>query len=174
MSNTMLSSSASKARLAGAFAVAFLGAALLGPNVGYAAGSGPFGAFPGNWRGTGQVVSAGGQTDTIACRATYTTSERGDSLKQSLVCASDSYRFDISSEVVANGNTFQRQWQEADRNLLGNLTGQISRGDYQGMVTGQGFTAQIAIKVSERKQVVSIRPSAGSITDVEVALTRQH
>jgi hypothetical protein len=149
------------------------GAWLASPGVGAAAHlEGPFAKFSGNWRGSGHVVSANGRAEPINCRAHYDVSEGGANLTQSLVCASDSYRVDIRSEVVAEGQSFQGTWQETTRNVSGNLSGQIGDGVFEGTVTGMGFTAGISLRISGRRQTVEIRPSAGDISKIEVALAR--
>jgi hypothetical protein len=143
------------------------------PGVGAAAHlEGPFARFSGNWRGSGHVVSADGRSEPINCRAHYDVSEGGTNLTQSLICASDSYRVDIRAEVAAQGQSFQGTWQETTRNVSGNLSGQIGEGVFEGTVTGMGFTAGISLRVSGRRQSVEIRPSAGDITKIEVALAR--
>src|SRR5580658_9257076 len=66
-------------------------AMLLWPLIGMAHSDGPFARFSGNWRGSGQVVGVDGHREQIRCRAGYSLSESGQSLAQTLICASDSY-----------------------------------------------------------------------------------
>ena len=151
-------------------AVGLAGAILLWPEIGISASQGPFAAFLGSWRGSGQIVAGDGHSERISCRATYSASESGAALTQSLVCASDSYRFDVQAYVEAEGRSLKGNWQETTRNVSGNLTGQLAGGDFEGTVVGIGFTAGITIRSNERRQVVDIKPSAGGITDVQVAM----
>jgi hypothetical protein len=93
------------------------------------------------------------------------------SLTQSLVCASDSYRFDIHSSVVADGESVQGDWQEATRNVSGSLKGSIQNGIFEGSVEGSGFTAQLSLRTNGHKQSVVIVPRGADIQKVDIALT---
>jgi hypothetical protein len=147
-------------------------AIVVAPQEGVARSAGPFANFSGNWRGVGEIVGADGKSESITCRARYDVSQAGAGLSQTLVCASDSYRFDIHSNVVADGESVKGDWQEATRNVSGNLNGSIQKGDFEGDVDGAGFTAQLSLRTSGRKQAVSIVPHGGDIGKVDIALTR--
>src|ERR1700686_4947539 len=73
-------------------------ALMLSVSAGYAQ-SGPFAGFDGTWSGNGTVVLSDGTTERIRCKADYKVNGNGLGLKQSLHCASDSYKFDLSSDV---------------------------------------------------------------------------
>jgi hypothetical protein len=155
---------------AGALPVfALLLAVSLSPGAANAAG--PFAGFIGNWHGSGQVVGSNG-AERITCRAGYSSSSRGEALSQTLVCASDSYRFDIRSFVVSDDQAVQGHWEELTRSVTGNLVGRIVNGQFDGTVVGSGFTAAIALRISGRKQTVTIVPQGGDITKVDIVLSR--
>ena len=143
------------------------------PGPAFAAKAGPFRPFLGSWSGTGVITSSNGQRDPITCRATYEAADGDWSLSQSLVCASDSFRLNIESSVTADGRQLQGQWQETTRNVQGQLSGEVAHGDYEGTVSGPGFTAQISLRASGRRQTVHIAPSAGDIQSVDIVLMRR-
>jgi hypothetical protein len=153
-------------------AAGLVGTALLWPQIGAAQSSSPFAKFSGAWRGSGQVVGTDGNHERITCRATYAVSQNGGALSQTLVCASDSYRVDISSYIVAEGRSVRGHWQEATRQVQGDLTGQIVEGDFEGGVAGPGFTAKISLRATGRRQVVNIRPQGGDVAGVDIVLSR--
>jgi hypothetical protein len=134
--------------------------------------AGPFAPFAGSWRGSGRVESSDGRSEPINCRARYDITEGGTRLAQSLVCASDSYRFDIQCSVAAEGDNVTGNWQETTRNVSGPLRGQIGDGDFEGSVDGPGFTATISLRSNGHRQAVAIRPQAQSISAVIVTLRR--
>jgi len=173
MSNSTLPGQARHSRGRSILALGAAGALLLWPQIGMSEPGGPFDAFVGSWKGTGQVTSSDGRHERINCRATYETSDSGVALTQSLVCASDSYKFDVQSYIEATGRDVRGHWEETTRSAQGNLTGQISNGDFEGNVAGPAFTAQISLKTIDRKQSVNIRPQGTDITGVEVSLSRQ-
>ncbi len=155
------------------FATGLVGAALLGPQAAFARLASPFANFAGRWVGGGEVTGTNGNRERIHCRANYEISGRGDALNQSLVCASDTYRVQISSYVVANGQSVQGTWQEATRQAQGQLTGQIANGRFEGSVSGAGFTAQVSLRATGNRQVVDIRPQGADVARVEVFLSRE-
>jgi hypothetical protein len=150
-------------------AAAVLGAAATVAEPAFAAG--PFRPFLGNWRGTGEITTQDSRKEPISCRATYEGDDE-QSLTISLVCASDAFRINIESNVTAEEGALRGQWRETTRGVQGDLSGQVGRGDFEGQVTGPGFTASMSIRVSGRKQAVYIRPSAGDIRGVDIVLSR--
>jgi hypothetical protein len=118
------------------------------------------------------VVGADGNQEHITCRARYAVDQNGGALSQTLLCASDSYRVDISSYIVAEGHSVRGHWQETTRQVQGDLTGQIVDGDFEGGVAGPGFTAEISLKATGRKQVINIKPQGGDVANVNIVLSR--
>jgi hypothetical protein len=153
-------------------AVWLAAAVLLAPQAGMAQAVSPFVGFAGNWRGEGRVVGTNGNSEPIRCRATYAVSPDGWNLTQALVCASDSYRFDIRSNVVSDGQTVRGSWDETTRNATGNLTGRVNGSLIESTVQGLGFSASLAVRTVGRKQVVSIVPQGADVTKVDITLTR--
>ena len=153
-------------------AISFGGAVLLGPQLAMADSEGPFAGLSGSWHGAGRVLSGDGKGEKIVCRATYNVSPDGINLGQSLVCASDSYRFDIRTSIFTDGQTLRGTWQETTRNASGNLTGEVSPGSIQSRVTAPGFAAEVSVKTSGHKQVVSINPEGKDIAQVDITMTR--
>jgi hypothetical protein len=155
-------------------AASLAGAMLLAPQAGMAQEAGPFAMFAGSWRGSGQVVGTDGNQERLTCRAHYSIPPSGAALSQSLVCASDSYRFQVQSDVVVvDGHNVQGQWQEATRSATGELVGQIADGRFDGNVSGTGFTAEISIRTRGAKQSVSIIPHGANVTKVDMVLSRE-
>jgi hypothetical protein len=155
------------------FALIIAASGALWPEVGAAYTTNPFADFIGAWRGFGHVVVSDGRSERISCRATYSETGGGKTLSQSLVCASDSYRFDVHSYVVADDRGVEGYWQETSRNVTGHLTGQINGGQFEGSIAGASFTAQLALKTTGRKQAVTITPQGGDIVRVEIMLSRE-
>jgi hypothetical protein len=155
-----------------ALSAALIVAAASGSGGAIARDGGPFTPFLGDWRGAGHVTTKDGKSESINCRAHYQVSPEGAELTQSLVCASDSYRFDVQCHVIADGKSVAGTWRETSRNIDGNLIGQIDNGAFTGNVDGPGFKAALSLRTNGRKQSVDIRPGEGDITSVSVALTR--
>jgi hypothetical protein len=145
-------------------------ALLLSVSAGYAQ-SGPFAGFNGAWSGTGTVALSDGTTERIRCKADYKVDGTGLTLKQSLRCASDSYKFDLSSDVTSQGDRISGNWSEASRNVNGNLQGTAGGGQIDVFVQASGFAASLTLRTSGNKQTVQIS-SKGEIRGVTITMVR--
>jgi len=67
----------------------------------------PFERFLGVWTGGGQIVGTNGHRESIRCRAEYAEAKDGAALSQTIVCASESFKFDIQSYAEASRDSVQ-------------------------------------------------------------------
>ena len=149
-----------------------IGAALmLAAPAGHAQSGGPFAGFQGAWSGTGTVALSDGTTERIHCKADYKVNDTGMGLKQTLRCASDSYKFDLSSDVTSNGDRISGNWSEASRNVFGNLQGTAGGGTIQVFVEANGFAANLTLRTNGNHQTVEI-DSKGEIRGVNITMVR--
>jgi hypothetical protein len=152
-----------------AIKAAGVGAALmLSVSAGHAQ-SGPFAGFDGNWSGTGTVSLSNGSVENIRCKADYKV--MGLNLKQNLHCASDSYKFDLSSDVTSNGDRISGNWSERSRNIFGNLQGTAGGGQIEVFVEAAGFAANLTLRTTGTKQTVQIS-SKGEIRGVNITMAK--
>ncbi|MEA2941011.1 MAG: hypothetical protein QOD09_1540 [Bradyrhizobium sp.] len=119
--------------------------------------SGPFAGMAGVWSGGGTVTLDDGSSERIRCRATYSVGNGGNGLNQSLTCASDSYRFNLSSNVIASGGSLSGTWSESSRGVNGSLEGRGSNGNFQVVASAPGFSANISLTTRGNRQTVVIR-----------------
>jgi hypothetical protein len=119
--------------------------------------SGPFAGMAGNWSGGGSVTLDDGSSERIRCRASYAVGNGGSGLNQTLTCASDSYRFNLSTNVIAQGGSLSGTWSESSRNINGAIEGRGSNGNFEVVATAPGFTANISLTTRGNKQSVVIR-----------------
>lgn len=133
--------------------------------------SAPFAGFAGSWSGKGTVTLSDGSKENIRCKASYRVGRGGMAMNQSLRCASDSYRFDLSSDVVSHGSEITGQWSEANRNLFGSLRGRAGGGEIEVFVQAAGFAANLTIRTQGNRQSVWIT-SRGEIRNVSITMAR--
>jgi hypothetical protein len=81
----------------------------------------------------------------------------GNGLNQTLTCASDSYKFNLSSNVIAQGAALSGTWSESSRNVNGSIEGRGSNGNFEVVASSPGFTANISLTTRGNKQSVVIR-----------------
>src|SRR5580698_2350865 len=154
-----------------AIKAAGIGAALmLSVSAGHAQTS-PFAGFNGAWSGNGTVSLSDGSTEHIRCKAEYQVNGSGLGLKQSLHCASDSYKFDLASDVTSQGNRISGSWTEASRNIFGNLQGTAGGGQIDVFVEANGFAANLTLRTTGNKQTVQIS-SKGEIRGVSITMVK--
>jgi len=133
--------------------------------------SGPFAGMAGVWSGGGTVTLDDGSTERIRCRASYAVGAGGNGLNQSLTCASDSYRFNLSSNVIARGGVLSGTWSETSRNVNGNVEGSGGNGNFHVVASAPGFNANLSIRTSGNRQSVTIR-SDSAFRGASITLTR--
>jgi len=151
-------------------AAAVSAALMLSASAGHAQ-SRPFAGLDGAWTGNGTVSLSDGSTERIRCRAQYKVDGTGLGLKQSLRCASDSYKFDLSSDVTSQGERISGNWNEASRNIFGNLQGTAGGGKIDVRVEAPGFTASLMLRTNGNRQTVQIS-SKGDIRGVSITMVR--
>ncbi|MDB5577229.1 MAG: hypothetical protein JWR80_2405 [Bradyrhizobium sp.] len=154
-----------------AIKAAGIGAALMLSVSAGQAQSGPFVGFEGTWSGNGTVSLSDGSVERIRCKADYKVNGTGLGLKQNLHCASDSYKFDLSSDVTSNGDRISGNWSEASRNIFGNLQGTAGGGQIDVFVEASGFAATLTLRTTGNRQTVQIS-SKGEIRGVTITMTK--
>jgi hypothetical protein len=132
----------------------------------------PFTNLAGYWSGAGTITTSNGTNERIRCKATYAVGEAGRALQQNLRCASDSYRFDVNSNVLYQGGAITGSWSEMTRNASGAVSGRAEGSHIVANVAGTGFTAALSIVTTAKAQTVVIRPTGADITNVSVSMKK--
>lgn len=151
-------------------ALGILAALLFTVSASYAQ-SRPFAGLDGAWSGNGTISLSDGSSERIRCRASYKVDGTGLGLKQTLRCASDSYKFDLSSDVTSQGDRISGNWSEASRNIVGNLQGTAGGGKIEVLVEAPGFTASLLMRTNGSKQTIQIS-SKGDIRGVSITMVK--
>jgi hypothetical protein len=147
-----------------------IAALVLSTSAGHAQ-SHPFAGFDEAWSGNGTVSLSDGSTERLRCRADYKVDNTGLGLKQTLKCASDSYKFDLSSDVTSQGERVSGQWTETSGNIFGSLQGTAGSGKIDVLVEAPGFTANLTLRASGNRQTVQI-VSKGDIRAVSITTVK--
>lgn len=150
-----------------------LAALLTGAGLTPASAAGPFTGFPGEWTGTGDVTMSDGSRDRIKCKASYSSGPSGQALNINVNCASDSYRVNIISNIVAQGESFSGTWRETTRQVDGDVTGRVpAPGQYQASLKGTGFGLELAATSNGRQQAITIVSQGTDVQNVRITLRR--
>jgi hypothetical protein len=114
-----------------------------------------------------------GERERIRCRASYAVGGGGSTLQQSLRCASDSFQFQLASNVQYAGGAIFGSWSEATRGVSGRLSGTARGPEIRAAAEGPGFAANLALSTQGNRQAVTIRAAGGDITHVSITLSRR-
>ena len=134
------------------------------------AADGPLAHFAGNYSGNGKITVKDGTSERIRCRSTNSAS--GNGLSLSMRCASDSYTFNLGSEITADGSNVSGSWNETSRGVVGSLSGKISGSNITATATTVGVTAALSIRSAGNTLSVSIRSPGSEISEVAVSMAR--
>ena len=132
----------------------------------------PFAGLAGVWSGAGTIAFTDGSKERIKCRASYAVGDGGNGLQLTLRCASDSYRFELSSDVHNSGGRIAGTWAEATRNINGNLEGRARDGVFEVLVSSAAFNANLAMTTRGNSQSVRITTQSNEFAGVSITLSK--
>ena len=133
---------------------------------------GPFAGLPGSWIGTGIIALSSGAKERIRCRATYRLESSSVNLRLELSCTSDSYKFELHSNISYHDHTISGTWNESTRGVGGNITGSATGNQIQARAEGQTFTAILVMNTRGPRQSVSIQSPGSEMSGITIELTR--
>jgi len=149
-----------------------IGSAVVGAATLPALAAGPFGGLSGAWGGNGTIQPGNGTTERIRCNADYKPrGSSGSEVDINLRCASDSYNFDLTSQVRARDGSLSGSWSESSKGVSGTLSGRAGPGTIQAHVHGP-FAAALTVSTSGNRQTIAIRSDGTDLTGANISLNR--
>ena len=132
----------------------------------------PFAHLAGSWAGQGKITVQNGSSERIRCRGTYRAGETGTTLTISLRCASDSYKFELASDVTYDNGNISGSWNETSRSVYGQISGRATANNISAQASAVGVTAAISIATRGNSQSVTIRSPGSEISEIAVTMAR--
>ena len=132
----------------------------------------PFEHLSGFWSGNGAVKMANGSKERIRCRVNYNVAASGVSFRQNLRCASDSYTFDLNSDIAYANGSITGRWTETTRNKSGSINGRVKGNQIQALAETNGFAAFLTVTTNGGRQQVTIESKNADISNVSISLSR--
>lgn len=151
-------------------AIAVAGAALAA-NLAAAADATPFASLAGSWSGAGQIRLEGGKYENIRCRAYYTLPDK-EKLGMAIRCASSSNKIEMRASLTHAGGKITGDWEERTFNATGNVAGTTTGSHMTLSIAGGGLTGSLAVRLSEKSQLVSISTEGSAFRGLSLSLTR--
>jgi len=135
---------------------------------------GPFSALNGSWAGGGTIKKSNGASERIRCRSAFEMAGAANMLLR-LRCASDSYNFDLTANVVYQGGALSGSWQEATRNVNGDISGRSAGEGRQVQAVAQtvGVTSNITLITRGNHQSVLIVTPGADVPEISVSLEKK-
>jgi hypothetical protein len=130
----------------------------------------PLAHFAGSWSGSGKITVSNGASERIRCRGTYRPADANLSLN--LRCASDSYKFELVSDITYEAGTISGSWNEASRGVAGSLSGKATANHIEATAQSVGFSASLSIVLRGNSQSVAIRSPGSEISEVLISMAR--
>ena len=132
----------------------------------------PFSGMAGSWSGTGKISISQGVTERIRCRARYDVAGSGVTVDLRLRCASDGYKFELQSNVTAQGGRVTGYWTESTYGISGRLSGSVKSGQVDVHVESPQFSALLVLRTNGNRQSISIRAAGQNFSESSITLTR--
>jgi hypothetical protein len=158
-----------KSALMAAAAAAVLGFAAVPAPV--QAFNSPFTAMSGSWAGSGTITTSNGNKERIRCRAKYDVDGGGANLDLTLRCASDSYNFELQSNVALNNGAVSGNWSENTRHVGGDIEGSASGNAISVRVSGV-ISATLGMSTNGNQQSISIQAPGTELQSVAISMSR--
>ncbi len=133
----------------------------------------PFAALIGSWSGNGTIRLSSGAKERIRCQASYRLGSSATSLRLELSCDSDSYKFQLQSQVNYREGAITGTWDEMTRATGGGIDGRVTGNQMRIRAEGQTFTAILSMTTQNERQSVSIQSPGSEMSDVTITLTRK-
>ena len=131
----------------------------------------PFTAMSGSWIGTGTITTSSGNKERIRCRAKYDVDSGGSNLDLLLRCASDSYNFELQSNVAHNNGAVSGNWSENTRHVGGNIEGS-ARGNAISVRVSGVISATLGVSTNGNQQSISIQAPGTELQSVAISMNR--
>jgi hypothetical protein len=130
----------------------------------------PFAMMAGSWSGGGMIDLTNDIHEKLRCRATYTYNAASSGLALAIRCASDNYKFELTSNVVERNGQLSGTWNETAYGVSGSISGRVNGGRIQAEARGDSFTASLSVNTNGNRQSVTITPKATYIINVQIGM----
>jgi hypothetical protein len=131
-----------------------------------------FAQMAGTWTGGGSIELTGDIKENLRCRANYNYGAANSSLALSIRCASDNYKFELSSNVVERSGRISGTWSEAAYKVSGQISGRIQGNHIAATANGDSFTSDLAVTTTANRMMVTMTPKATYVIAVKMAFNR--
>jgi hypothetical protein len=131
-----------------------------------------FATMGGTWTGGGTIELTGDIKENLRCRANYNYGAANTSLALSIRCASDNYKFELTSNVTERRGQISGTWSEAAYKVSGQISGRVQGNHIAAVASGDSFTSDLAVTTTANRMMVTMTPKATYVISVKMAFNR--
>ena len=137
-----------------------------------AAADSPFASLAGTWSGSGQIKLEGGKSESIRCKAYYTTNSGGAGLGMAIRCASASNKIEMRANLTCADGKVAGSWEERTFNAAGQVTGKAAANNLNLAIDGGGLNGSMSVRLGQTSQLVSISTTGSAFSGLNLSLSR--
>ena len=131
-----------------------------------------FESIAGSWSGAGSMKPSDGPPERIRCRVNYVVHSAGQAVKLNLRCASDSYKMDLSANIVQAGTILSGNWFESEYRQGGKISGEHENGIVNAKIESDTITALLTMRTKGNHQLFAMESPGAWISQVSIQLIK--
>ena len=131
-----------------------------------------FEPIAGSWSGTGSMKPSDGPSERIRCKVNYVVIPAGQAVKLNLRCASDSYKMDLSANIVQTGSILSGNWFESEYRQGGKISGEHENGIVKAKIESDTITALLTMRTNGNHQLFAMESPGAWISQVSIQFVR--
>lgn len=134
----------------------------------------PLNRYVGTWSGSGSVRLDSGKSESISCRAYYTSPGDGQQLNVAIRCANPSNKIEMRADLSYSGGSLTGTWEERTFNATGAVSGTASDASIKLSING-AIKGSMSVLLNDNRQNVHISTagSGSGLSGVKISLKRQ-
>jgi hypothetical protein len=129
-------------------------------------------SLAGSWSGAGSMKPSDGPPERIRCKVNYAVDSAGQAVKLRLRCASESYKMDLSANIVQNGTVLSGNWFESQYRQGGKFSGEHDNGLVKAKIESDTITALLTMHTTGDYQLFAMESPGAWISQVSIRLLR--
>ena len=131
-----------------------------------------FTRYSGAWTGTGIARLAGGNVESLKCKAYYTPRNSGQSLGLVIRCASPSTPLELRAALSTAQRKISGSWEERTFNATGDVHGRFSENAMDLAISGSGFKGSMQVMFDGEMQKVAITTAGIGLESISLSFSR--
>ncbi|MFA5949271.1 MAG: hypothetical protein WC807_03200 [Hyphomicrobium sp.] len=131
-----------------------------------------FTRYGGSWTGSGVARLAGGNVESLKCKAYYTPRNNGQTLGLVIRCASPSTPLELRAALSTAQEKISGSWEERTFNATGDVRGSVGENVMDLSISGSGFTGAMQVMFVGDTQRVAITTAGIGLEAVTLSLSR--